>query len=73
MRDFCGSPEGGLYGVKHRVGQYNPLPATRMRGLFLAGQAIGGAGLLGAVMSAFLCCGHIVGHATLQQGMRVCN
>ncbi len=73
VRDYCGSPEGGLYGVKHRVGQYNPLPATRMRGLFLAGQAIGGAGVLGAVLSAFLCCGHILGHGTLQRGVRSCN
>lgn len=72
LRDYCGSPSGGLYGVKHTVAQVNPLPLTRLRGLFLAGQATTAAGLLGAMMSAFLCCGHIVGQQHLLQGVREC-
>jgi len=73
LRDYCGSPVGGMYGVKHRVGQYNPLPLTRLHGLYVAGQATGGAGVLGAVLSAFLSCGHIVGHGTLQRGVASCH
>jgi len=72
LRDYCGSPTGGLYGVKHTVAQINPLPLTRFGGLYLAGQATAAAGLLGAMMSAFLCCGHIVGHEHLLQGVREC-
>jgi all-trans-retinol 13,14-reductase len=62
LRDYSHSPFGSLYGVKHKVGQYNPLPLTKAKGLFLAGQAIAAPGILGAVVSAFLVCGIIIGH-----------
>jgi all-trans-retinol 13,14-reductase len=62
LRDYSHSPFGSLYGVKHKVGQYNPLPLTKAKGLFLAGQAIAAPGVLGAVVSAFLVCGIIIGH-----------
>jgi all-trans-retinol 13,14-reductase len=62
LRDYSHSPLGSLYGVKHKVGQYNPLPLTKAKGLFLAGQAIAAPGILGAVVSAFLVCGIIIGH-----------
>ena len=62
LRDYSHSPFGSLYGVKHKVGQYNPLPITKAKGLFLAGQAIAAPGILGAVVSAFLVCGIIIGH-----------
>ena len=62
LRDYSHSPFGSLYGVTHKVGQYNPLPVTKVKGLFLAGQAVAAPGILGAVVSAFLVCGIIIGH-----------
>lgn len=65
LRDFANSPFGSLYGAKHKVGQRNPMPLTRSKGLFLAGQAVVAPGILGAVISAFLACGFILGHERL--------
>ncbi|UCF94441.1 MAG: NAD(P)/FAD-dependent oxidoreductase [Desulfobacterales bacterium] len=70
LRDFSHSPFGSLYGVKHKVGQHNPLPLTKAPGLFLAGQAIVAPGILGAVVSAFLVCGIIIGHCRLLKALR---
>ena len=33
IRDFANNPFGSVYGVKHKVGQYNPLPLTKSKGL----------------------------------------
>ncbi len=65
LRDFANNPFGSVYGVKHKVGQYNPLPLTKSKGLYLAGQAIVAPGILGAVISAFVVCGFIIGHEQL--------
>jgi all-trans-retinol 13,14-reductase len=65
LRDFTSNPFGSIYGVKHKVGQYNPVPLTKSKGLFLAGQAIVAPGILGAVISAFLASGFILGHEQL--------
>jgi all-trans-retinol 13,14-reductase len=65
LRDFTHTPIGSLYGVKHRIGQYNPLPLTKAKNLFLAGQAIVAPGIMGAIISAFLVCGFIIGHKQL--------
>lgn len=65
MRDFLQSPLGGLYGCKHTVHQFNPMPVTRVANLLLAGQAIIAPGLMGAMISAFLACGFLLGHETL--------
>lgn len=70
LRDFTSAPQGGLYGVKHMIGQYNPLPATRLAGLHLAGQAVIAPGLLGAVLSGFIACGSILGHDRLREELR---
>ncbi|MCD6535073.1 MAG: NAD(P)/FAD-dependent oxidoreductase [Deltaproteobacteria bacterium] len=56
------SAHGSLYGVKHMVGQFNPSAKTRLPGLFLAGQATAAPGLLGAITSALITVGGIVGH-----------
>jgi all-trans-retinol 13,14-reductase len=73
LRDYTNSPFGSLYGVKHKVGQYNPMPATRLKGLFLAGQAVTAPGIMGAMMSGFLACGTIIGHEKLQKELRQCR
>lgn len=72
IRDFCNTPLGGLYGVKHKVGQYNPHPATRIPGLFLAGQAIVAPGVMGAVLSGLLACGTILGHDLMRKKLKAC-
>lgn len=72
VRDFCNTPLGGLYGVKHMVGQYNPHPVTRIPGLFLAGQAVVAPGVMGAVISGLLACGTILGHDLLRKKIKAC-
>ena len=54
-------------------GQYNPGSATRIRGLFLAGQAVTSPGILGAVLSGFLACGNILGHDRLRKELAACR
>jgi all-trans-retinol 13,14-reductase len=73
VRDFVNAPSGGLYGVKHKVGQYNPVPLTRVKGLYLAGQAVTSPGILGAVLSGFMACGNILGHDRLIKGLNACR
>jgi len=60
------SPKGSLYGVKQMVGQFNPTPKTRLGNFFLAGQAIAAPGLLGAITSALMAVGEIVGPEKMQ-------
>lgn len=73
LRDFGNAPTGGLYGVKHKVGQYNPGAATRVKGLYLAGQAVASPGILGAVLSGFMACGTILGHDRLARDLGECH
>jgi len=72
IRDFCSTPLGGLYGVKHMVGQFNPHPATKIPGLFLAGQAVVAPGVMGAVISGLLACGTILGHDLMRKELKAC-
>ncbi len=53
FRDRLGSPEGGLYGVKHRITDMPLLPRTRVKGLYLSGQAVVAPGVLGALCAGF--------------------
>ncbi|MEZ4601623.1 MAG: FAD-dependent oxidoreductase [Syntrophotaleaceae bacterium] len=73
LQNYTGSPTGGLYGVKHKVGQYNPQPAVRIPGVYLAGQAVAAPGILGAIISAFLACGHLFGHDHLRREVLACR
>ena len=72
IRDFCSTPLGGLYGVKHMVGQFNPHPATRIPGLFLAGQAVVAPGVMGAVISGLHACGTVLGHDLIRKELKAC-
>jgi len=73
LRDYTATPVGGLYGPKQKVGQHNPGPVTRVPGFYLAGQAIAAPGLFGALVSAFLACGQILGHNRLLEELdRAC-
>ncbi len=53
FRDRLGSPEGGLYGIKHRITDMPLLPRTRVEGLYLSGQAVVAPGVLGALCAGF--------------------
>jgi all-trans-retinol 13,14-reductase len=66
LKRYTHSPIGSIYGVKHKVEQYNPMAVTRIKNLFLAGQAITAPGIMGAVVSGFLACGSIMGHGKLR-------
>lgn len=72
IRNYCNTPLGGLYGVKHMVGQYNPHPVTRIPGLFLAGQAVVSPGVMGAVLSGLLACGTVLGHDIMRKELKAC-
>lgn len=70
LRDYCSSPYGSMYGAAHTVSQYNPLPITKVKNLFLAGQSIIAPGVLGAVVSAYLTCGIVCGHDKIHKELR---
>ena len=72
LRHYLGHPGGGLYGVGHRVGQYNPQAVTRLPGVFLTGQATAAPGLLGGMLSGFLTCGEILGPERLRMEVKRC-
>lgn len=73
FQHFSNAPGGTLYGLKHSVDQFNPAPVTKVPGLLLAGQSIVAPGILGAVVSAYLACGIVLGHETLQSELRKCT
>ncbi len=54
FRDYLSSPQGGLYGVKHRLADMPLLPRTSVKGLYLSGQAVVAPGVLGALCAGFL-------------------
>ncbi len=72
FRDYSNAPLGCLYGIKQKTGQINPSPLTKIKGLFVTGQSLAGPGILGAVVSAFLTCGFILGRENLRQEIRQC-
>jgi len=72
LRDYSLAPDGAIYGVGRQLGQYNPQPTTRLAGLFLAGQAVAGPGLLGTLVSSYLACGTILDHEYLRGELRGC-
>jgi all-trans-retinol 13,14-reductase len=54
FRERLSSPEGGLYGVKHRIVDLPLLPRTAVKGFYLSGQAMVAPGVLGALCAGFL-------------------
>ncbi|PTN38104.1 NAD(P)/FAD-dependent oxidoreductase [Desulfonatronum sp. SC1] len=73
FRDWVNAPSGSLYGIKQKHGQISPSPLTKIKGLYLVGQALTGPGVLGATISAFLTCGFILGPETLRKEVRQCR
>jgi all-trans-retinol 13,14-reductase len=66
LEDYSVAPQGAIYGVGRFSGQYNPQAVTRVAGLYLTGQAIAAPGLMGAMVSAYMTCGSIMGHDLLR-------
>jgi all-trans-retinol 13,14-reductase len=61
FRDYMNSPNGCLYGVKHRTVDMPFMPKTRIKGLYLSGQAIISAGIMGAMIAGFISSAAITG------------
>ncbi|WP_031388638.1 phytoene desaturase family protein [Desulfonatronum thiodismutans] len=73
FRDWVNVPSGSLYGIKQHHGQISPSPLTKIKGLYLTGQALTGPGILGATISAFLTSGFILGPETLRKEVQQCR
>ena len=61
FRDYMHAPHGCLYGAKHRVCDMPFMPRTRVKGLYLSGQAIISAGVMGAMVAGFVTAASITG------------
>ena len=73
LRDYMHTPSGSLYGCQHSLSQFNPQPATRLPGVWLAGQSVVAPGILGAMVSAFLACGLMTDLDTLLKEVYACS
>ncbi len=61
FRDYMNAPNGCLYGAKHRITDMPFMPRTRVKGLYLSGQAIITSGVMGAMVSGFVSAASITG------------
>jgi all-trans-retinol 13,14-reductase len=61
FRDYMGAPNGCLYGAKHRTEDMPFMPRTRVKGLYLSGQKIISAGVMGAMVAGFVTAASITG------------
>ena len=61
FRDYMNAPGGCLYGAKHKIDDMPFMSRTRIRGLYLSGQSIVSAGLMGAMLGGFLSAAAITG------------
>jgi all-trans-retinol 13,14-reductase len=72
-RDFLESPGCGIYGTKHSLRQFSPLPATRIPNLRTAGQSVIAPGILGAVISGVTACAFILGPEAIHEELAACR
>ena len=63
---YTRSPEGSIYGIKPTVRQMNLSPQTSVRGLYMSGQSVQ-SGVMGAMVSAFMAAGNIIGMEELRK------
>ena len=73
LQDYSRAPQGAIYGVGRFLGQHNPQPQTRLPGLYLSGQAVGGPGLLGTIVAGYYTCGTMTDHELLRGELRACR
>lgn len=72
MRRWIHGGSGSLYGVCHGSQSGELQPATRVRGLLLAGQNILLPGVLGCIISAAVAAGLLVGHESVFEEFARC-
>ncbi|MDR1489363.1 MAG: FAD-dependent oxidoreductase [Desulfovibrio sp.] len=72
FRDYLDAPGCGLYGTKHSLHQFNPLPLTGIANLWMAGQSVIAPGILGAIVSAIAACVFILGREAVQEELAAC-
>lgn len=72
MRRYLHGCQGSLYGLRHSIHDIPLLPMTRVNRLFLAGQNIILAGILGAIVSAAVAVGSAFGHDSVLKEFRKC-
>jgi len=63
---YTRSPEGSIYGIKPTVQQMNLSSQTSVRNLYMAGQSVQ-SGVMGAIISALMAVGNIVGMDELRR------
>ena len=61
FRDYMNAPDGCLYGVKHLVSDMHLLPRTKLKGLYLTGQATVTSGLAGTLLSGYITAMEVTG------------
>ncbi|MFN7145082.1 MAG: hypothetical protein ACK4YP_14995, partial [Myxococcota bacterium] len=70
---YVGTPDGAVYGHYHSVaqmGRYRLPMVTKVRGLVQVGQTVGFPGICGAMMSAYVACGEMMGSERLVRELR---
>lgn len=72
FRDYLEAPGCGLYGAKHSLSQFNPLPLTGIANLWMAGQSVIAPGILGAIVSAVAACIFILGREAVREELSAC-
>nr|WP_320116004.1 FAD-dependent oxidoreductase [uncultured Desulfuromonas sp.] len=73
LRDYLHYPQGAVYGIRHDLSRYPLQVATRVRGLYLSGQALAAPGLMGAMVGAFYTCGTLLGHQRVAEELNQCH
>lgn len=69
-RDYCGLPDGTMYGVVHEFGsepEQHVSARTKIPNLFIAGQNIVNHGLQGVLVGSVVATSHILGHNPLAE------
>ena len=72
MRHWVYGSTGSMYGYQHAKNTLPLPPATKVLGLFLAGQNILLPGMLGCIISAAIAAEFILGNSTIIDRFRVC-
>jgi len=63
---YTRSPEGSIYGIKPTIQHMNLSSQTSVRNLYMAGQSVQ-SGVMGAIISALMAVGNIVGMGELRR------
>ncbi len=73
FKDWIYASTGSIYGIAQEIDSMPLLPVTRIEGLFMAGQNILLPGILGAIVSAAVTTGFLLGHDSILEDFRKCK